>query len=101
MSDQSRKKSSPPPLPISIRDTLFGDLPLEQWPADASRASGEPWASFVAARDALAGGRADDAIAAWTQITEMPDLESRHYLQAWHFLRAQGQRPDGSLAKQL
>lgn len=31
----------------------------------------------------------------------MPDLESRHYLQAWHFLRELGEQPSAVEAKQL
>ncbi len=31
----------------------------------------------------------------------MPDLESRHYAQAWHALRAFGEQPDAEHAKQI
>lgn len=31
----------------------------------------------------------------------MPKLESRHYVQAWHFLRESGVRPDASVAKDV
>jgi hypothetical protein len=82
-----------------IRHTLFGDMSLSQWPHDS--VAGEPWTSFVQARDALAAG--DDATAGrlWQAIISNPNLESRHYLQAWHFLRGVGIRPAEDVAKQL
>jgi hypothetical protein len=83
----------------NIRDTLFGDAPLNAWPSQDL--TGEPWATFIAARKALAAGRKAEAIELWKRITKMPDLESRHYLQAWHFLRAQGIRPHEEDAKKL
>jgi len=71
------------------------------WPPPGARVSEEPWLSFVAARDALAAGRAGESIVAWTRITQMPDLESRHYLQAWHFLRTHGAPIPPARARQL
>ncbi len=77
-----------------IRDTLFGDLPLAAWPpASAAAANENPWRMFVDARQALAAGRRSDAADAWQRILAMDDLESRHYLQAWHFLRELGVLP--------
>jgi hypothetical protein len=84
-----------------IRDTLFGDTALDAWPGSAQGASGEPWASFVRAREARAAGRTPEAVELWGRITTMPDLESRHYLQAWHFLRAHGVNPSADSAKTL
>lgn len=97
------KKSKPePPRPTPIRDTLFGDLPLEQWPnANASALKQEPWLSFVQARDALSKGKKADAIQHWQRIAEMPKLESRHYVQTWHFLRQQGVQPPPEKAQTL
>jgi hypothetical protein len=83
-----------------IRDTLFGDNPLDAWPS-GNAPPGEPWTSFVKAREALAAGRKAEAFSHWQRIIAMPDLESRHYLQAWHFLRAQGVSPPPELAKQI
>ena len=73
-----------------MRDTLFGDSPISAWPATVAPNIGEPWKSFVQAREALARGRKDEAISTWRRITAMSGLESRHYLQAWHFLTQQG-----------
>jgi hypothetical protein len=95
-----RKPPSQSRPPGNIRDTLFGDMPLEAWPSQAAAsAEQEPWCFFVHAREAIATGRVADAIAIWRLITEMVGLESRHYLQAWHFLRAHGVQPPVGKAK--
>jgi hypothetical protein len=92
-------KRDPEPSALSIRDTLFGDQSIETWPPGP--APGEPWTTFIAARAALPQGRRDGAIAAWKSIADMPNLESRHYAQAWHFLRAHGVPCPRERAKQL
>ena len=83
-----------------IRDTLFGDLGLIDWPGAASP-RGEPWDTFVEARAALANGHSARAVAAWQRVVDMPGLESRHYAQAWHFLREQGVAVPAGKAKQM
>lgn len=96
-----KKKQSPPPPP-SIRDTLFGDLPLSDWPGAASAApTAEPWLSFVEARRQLGDGHREVAKQTLRRILGMPGLESRHYLQAWHFLRGLGEQPPASEARRL
>lgn len=88
--------------PPAIRDTLFGDLPLEAWTASSFEHSlEEPWITFAAARETLAAGRTSEAIDHWRAIAAMPGLESRHPVQAWHFLRAHGVQPPPELAKTL
>ncbi len=82
-----------------IRETLFGDMPLSQWPGDPI--DDEPWASFVAARDALGAGDVAGASRLWQEVVSRPSLESRHYLQAWHFLRGVGVEPGEDVARQL
>ncbi len=42
------KKKEKPPSPVTIRDTLFGDMPLSGWPSD-SGLNMEPWSFFVQA----------------------------------------------------
>jgi hypothetical protein len=100
----------PPPQPEpprpdvdAIRNTLFGDLPLSDWPPDDRAAAGgaEPWASFVRAREFVEDDKPYDAIAQWKRVVAMPDLESRHYAQAWHFLRVYGVDPPRDRAKTL
>jgi hypothetical protein len=86
----------------AIRDILFGDLPFSQWPDDASTSvDGEPWHSFISARNQLDSGNQESARAKLRQILQTPDLESRHYLQAWHFLRQLGQAPADGDGKHL
>lgn len=84
--------------PITIRDTLFGDMPLTDWPKE-DNATAEPWLSFVKARELLNKKDKSSAAAVWQKITEMPGLEPRHYLQAWHFLRQIGVNPPADKAK--
>src|SRR5260370_40513659 len=86
------KKSKPEP--VNMRDTLYGDYSLSDWPGSkASALTAEPWSNFVQAREALNKGNKDEAIRLWQHIAEMPNLESRHYVQAWHFLHQQGVQP--------
>ncbi len=85
-----------------IRETLFGDLPLNAWPPRwKTSLSDDPWRSFLSAREAADAGRRPDAISLWQEILAMPNLESLHYAQAWHFLRSYGVHPDPSVAKDL
>ena len=86
----------------AIRDILFGDLPFSQWPNQASTSvDGEPWLSFISARNQLDSANQESAKQTLRRILEIPDLESRHYLQAWHFLRELGESPTDRDAKRL
>jgi hypothetical protein len=80
---------------------LFGDLPLDQWPGADGSAQGAPWDSFIAARAELAAGHRDEAIRLWLHIVARADVESRHVLQAWTFLRQVGIAPDAEHAKDV
>ena len=91
-------KKKEKPQPLTIRDTLFGDLPMSEWPSDSGM-NAEPWISFIQARGYLDKRDKDSATAALKKITEMPELESRHYLQAWHFLRQLGVTAPADKAK--
>jgi len=84
--------------PIHPRDIFFGDLPISEWPKDTTLQM-EPWASFIQARKYIETKDKKSAIAIFQKITEMPSLESRHYLQAWHFLRQLGANPPADKAK--
>ena len=85
----------------SIRDTLFGDLPLDRWPPEGTDASAYPWSSFAQARELLAAGETQTAKQCWFEIAQRPELESRHHLQAWTFLRAEGEQPPEFYAKHM
>lgn len=84
-----------------IRETLFGDMPLGRWPQDVSSSEVFPWSSFAQARSHLAAGNQIAAQACWREILEHRGLESRQYLQAWHFLRQHGQPPSPDIAKRV
>jgi hypothetical protein len=94
-----RRADSPDVNPV--RETLFGDIPLDKWPSDGAVSETFPWSGFVASRTHLAAGRKGDALEAWRRIVRHPGLESRHYLQAWHFLRSEGQEPPPEEAKDI
>lgn len=87
---------------LSVRDLLFGDVPLTRWANPGDHEVGtDPWRSFA---EALANQEAGDtagAIGALTEVLAMSDLESRHYLQAWTALRSLDVEPDASVAKDL
>lgn len=90
------------PRPVNpIREALFGDMPLEQWAGANTPSSLPPWNLFAQSREALAAGNLPDAIAAWRTVVATPSLEARHYLQAWHFLRAHGVQPPIESAKEV
>jgi hypothetical protein len=75
---------------------------MNSWPsAPIHPPVAEPWNLFISAREAVAANRPADAIDCWKQICLMPDLESLHRLQAWHFLRATGVQPTQQQAKDL
>lgn len=92
-----KKKAAPYP----IRETLFGDMPLDQWPRDGVSSKSFPWSAFASARSHLAAGRQSDAVAGLRQILQHPGLEPRQYLQAWYFLRQCGEQPSPDVAKQV
>jgi hypothetical protein len=93
-------KSAPLPPPArSIRDTLFDDAPVGQWPSAPSEY--EPWKTFTRAREAVEANKPNEAVAAWRAIIATPGLESRHYGQAWQCLRHMGIQPSPTEAKQL
>jgi len=83
-------KDKPRQRKPEIRDALFGDMPLESFVVPAQTAASEPWASFARARQLAESGDTRSAAGALQGILNMPELESRHYLQAYHFLRALG-----------
>ena len=98
---RNKRQQEQVPPKIDPRDLLFGDAPMSAWPSSVSTDQREPWTSFVKARDQASAGNTVAATKVLYQILEMPNLESRHYLQAWHFLRQMGQQPPDDQAKRL
>jgi len=87
---------------LKIRDTQFGDMPIKQWLDISPEAlASEPFASFERARRLLGEGDKQGAAEVLIAIANQPDLESRFYLQAWHFLKEIGVHPQPEIAKQL
>jgi hypothetical protein len=73
-------------MAATVIDTLFGDVPSEEWPPGDD--AGEfPWTAFVAARR-----DPERAVELWRQIAAA-EVEPRHVAQAWHFLRGRGVQP--------
>lgn len=87
------------PLAVQMRDTLYGDLPLTQWPVGDVADDAFPWTAFADARGAFAKGNEKQGIAYLRHVLDAPDLESRHYVEAWHHLRAHGVEPPADEAK--
>jgi hypothetical protein len=86
---------------LKVRNALFGDLPASQWPNSKMPTDSEPWRSFVEATALRRAGQREQAIAVYRAILAMPDLESRHYLQAWTFLREMDVVPEEETAKRV
>jgi len=96
---KKKMKASRPP---EIRDALFGDKPLEEWPPDSSESgSAQPWDSFISVRKRLESKDRAGAIQLLRDIVGRQGLEARHYVQGWHFLRQLGVAPEPAIAKQV
>jgi hypothetical protein len=87
------------PASNPLRETLFGDMPIDQWPKDGISTVQFPWSSFAAARSHILEGNQSAAIARWREVLEHPELETRQHLQAWHFLRQNGEQPPSAIAR--
>lgn len=85
----------------SVRETLFGDMPLDQWPSDGAGGGAFPWSAFVVARNHLNAGNREAAASCWHSIVQTLGVEPRHTLQAWHFLRTNGHQPPPAIAGQI
>ncbi len=79
---EPQKQESPFP---ALRYHLVGNAQINEWPQ--GDADGLPWALFVEARRKLMAKDNAGAEKVYRQIVETPGLESRHYLQAWLFMR--------------
>jgi hypothetical protein len=88
------------PDPNDLRALLFGDAPLASWVPEPAT-SAEPWVSLAHARDALTAGHRSDAIPWLQKVAASPELESRHYLEAWSVLRQLEVSPPPELATRV
>ncbi len=95
-------KKKPVSERIEIRDTLFGDMSLAQWAGPTTEGKKmPPWTSFIEAKNYLDSGNKLKASEVLQRIADTGGLESRHYVQAWHFLRQLGVNPPEAKAKEL
>jgi hypothetical protein len=92
---------SKPSQPVELRDTLFGDMPIDQWVGNGAVSQGFPWSAFVLARARMKRGERQAAINNWLEVVNQPGAEPRHHIQAWHFLRQNGCLPPATIARQL
>ena len=93
---KKEKKQPPTDEQPTVRDTMLGDMAPMDWPQGKSDLV--PWSIFVEAREHISTAQNfKAAIEIYKRITEMPGLESRHYLQAWHFLRKLDVKPPAEL----
>lgn len=95
-------KTKPVPPQLQIRDALFGDIPFSRLLTISQEIlSLEPWASFAHAKELIDAHETQGATQALRHILEISQLESRQYLQAWHFLRELGVNPPQKTEKEL
>jgi hypothetical protein len=91
-----------PEAQISIRDLLFGDMPLD---TIASFAAGtdtdSPWSHFAIAHHRQQQGDTFGAIVELEKVLDMERLESRITLQAWYCLRQLGSFPPADVASEI
>lgn len=82
-----KKKESKPENPAGkLRAIYMGNVNVKEWPPDDTKEY--PWSLFVEARNnVLKKQNPKEAERIYRQIVETPELETRHYMQAWLFLR--------------
>src|SRR5215472_16051475 len=83
----------------TLRQFVYGDVSVEEWLAQGAGVPSEPWASFERAQQLVRANQVDAAAAIWRQMAATDGLESRHALQAWHFLRQAGFAPPADRAE--
>jgi len=92
------RKNKPKPPATETRESLFGDMPLSRW-ASSTQNTSEPWVSFERARHFIESGDTQSATATLQGILVIPELDSRHYLQVYHFLAELGVAPIADISK--
>lgn len=98
---QKDGRGSTPTAADLLHPFVFGDRPMDEWPATDGDDQGETWEWFVRARSSFAAGDVTAARRLWQQIARREDGESRHILQAWRFLRESGVAPSESVSRQV
>ena len=88
------------PVGSQMREVMFGDLPWDVWCRREGPAE-EPWPRFRAAWTAKKIGDLAGCCAFLEQVTAMVDVEARHHVQAWHYLRELGRAAPEAEAKDV
>lgn len=81
---KKEKQLSPTEAKNALRLTMLGHMEPTDWPK--GHVDGMPWSLFIEARE-NAGRNTERSIEALQMVLATPALETRHYLQAWYFLR--------------
>ena len=79
---------------------MFGDLPWDVW-CSMEGPQEEPWPLFRAAWTARKNRDLGGCCALLEQVTAMVDVETRHQVQAWHYLRELGRAAPEAGAKDV
>ena len=95
----TREKRPPDNLAAELRQFLFGDMPIDRLCEVDSSSTLVPWSYYHDAKTHLEGGNPSEATRSFQDILDTPGLETRHYLQAWTFLRSLGHDPPAAEAK--
>jgi hypothetical protein len=83
----------------TLRRYISGEASVDEWATSSEDAARPPWDAFERARQLAHQGQVDQAAEIWWQIASFAGIETRHILQAWHFLRAVGRQPPADRAK--
>jgi hypothetical protein len=95
-----KKEANPGELFARLRLSYMGNVALNEWPKEDLKE--QPWSMFVNARNKLVRQNIPEAEKIYRQIIETAGLESRHYMQAWFFLRYFGKvQPSADVAKKV
>lgn len=70
----------------ALRSVYAGNSQLNEWP-QGDQHTEAPWSFFVEARTKLKNKQNEEAEKVYRKILSMPGLETRHYMQAWMFMR--------------
>jgi hypothetical protein len=97
---EEKKEANPGELFPRLRLSYMGNMALNEWPKEDIKE--QPWSMFVNARNKLVRQHIPEAEKIYRQIIETPGLETRHYMQAWFFLRCFAKvQPSADVAKKV
>lgn len=96
---EEKPVSAPAQSKEALRDLLFGNLPAEKWLGNKKDV---PWSLFAQAFEQASVKKDNEAaVKTYKKVVDTPGLETRHYLQAWYFLRKLGVNPLPEIAQNV